>query len=186
MKHNSSLVHAILGTRPKSSVQEEVSIPVKAEQYKSTAGVAPDKDPAKELIRNGSPVNEPLMEPALALVAPDATPGALRPLSPSLLPEPAAATTAPVPTPVEPPKPVVPGTAAINALLGITDESLRIHDNTFKPMVIPGFRKPALLAEAEAKNSAAAALTRGNGMPAHVVTPVSLGIYNRWKRSSPE
>lgn len=176
MREISPTVLAVIGSRKK--VTETATIPNAADQYKSTSGeqAAPAN---KAFIKNGAAVNEPLMEPVLALVAPDATPSALRPLSPSLLPDTAAAKEPPAPTP-EPPD-VTPDTsdAAINALLGITTESLKIRDDAPAPEAPKTPAKPVV---SEAAVKAASSLNRGTGMPEHVVVGTSLGKYDKWLR----
>ena len=80
------IVSRIIGQRtPKG---EDDLIPAEAKEI----GVDDDKEDSSGESKPASPVEgakEPLLEPVLALVAPDATPKAAEPLHPSQIPEPA-------------------------------------------------------------------------------------------------
>lgn len=159
---NRRMIAAIMGMAEDQDDDESV-IPDDAEELKNVMGpsgikmdgdaVENDREPDDPNVPSyGDGDKEQLMSPAVALVAPDVTPDALKPLDPSQVPQPAApaAPAAPPPSPA----PAVEPDAALRVLLG--------KDPKERPDMPP--IAPITAEAAQASVNASLGVSAGNGL----------------------
>lgn len=164
-----------------SALDDKSIFPDEAETLPGGQGDAGDNPKSVKPSQVG--FDEPLINPSVALVAPDVTPNLFAPLEPSMAPKPTQVSQPPVlstilarPSTPAPPSPVS-SSAQVSSQQSATAESLR--QLGISPDQIPGVRVSTNESEmAELRrlqnmsyDPVAAATTAGIPMPEHVVNP---------------
>lgn len=148
-------------------LKENSVIPSSAEPFQSVVTTAELVDNPSR-VKDSSP-SEPLIEPVTALIAPDATPNSLRPLSPSLVPDPVTSNVPKMPQPSGPAEvDSNVDSGAIAAILGINPSMYSDTSNMGE-------------AESIAVGDALLESTKGRGMPEHKAPGgVPRSVMERW------